>query len=130
MSCGLLVVDDEPDAFELFRQSFRREISAGEYDIRFAASGEEALRMLAADAADQGIPVLLDINMPGMNGLDLLCEVRKRWPHVPVIMVTAYGDAANRRQALDNGASDFVTKPVDFRELKSTLQRYRVAKGT
>ncbi|HYN38462.1 MAG TPA: response regulator [Rhodospirillales bacterium] len=120
--CRLLLVDDEPDAVELFRQSFRREIRGGEYDIRFAASGEEALAMLTVDGADGRILLLCDINMPGMSGLDLLREVRRRWPLLPVIMVTAYGDADNRRRALQNGASAFVTKPVDFEDLKKTLR--------
>ena len=129
MTCRLLVVDDEPDAIELFRQSFRRELRAGAYDIRFAASGEEALVLLAADAADGGILVLCDINMPGMSGFDLLCDVRRRWPWLTVIMVTAYGDADNRRRALDHGAADFITKPVDFDHLKETLSQHRTGEG-
>lgn len=122
--CRLLVVDDEPDAIDLFRQSFRREIRSGDYDIRFAASGEEALGLLAADGADDRILLLCDINMPGMSGLDLLRQVRNRWPHLPVIMITAYGDADSRRGALEKGAFDFVTKPVDFEALKTTLQQH------
>lgn len=120
----LLVVDDEPDAIELFRQSFRREIRRGDYDIRFAASGEEALGLLAADGVDDRILLLCDINMPGMSGLDLLCHVRSRWSHLPVIMITAYGDADSRRRALEKGAFDFVTKPVDFEALKTRLQQH------
>jgi CheY-like chemotaxis protein len=126
----LLLVDDEPDTIELFRQSFRREIRAGDYDIRFAASGEEALGLLAAEGADEHILLLCDINMPGMSGLDLLREARCRWPHLPVIMITAYGDADNRRRALENGASDFVTKPVDFGYLKKTLENHQTGKAT
>lgn len=125
----LLVVDDEPDAIELFRQSFRREIRAGAYDIRFAASGEEALVVLATDGAVASVLLLCDINMPGMSGLDLLRDVRIRWPSLPVIMVTAYGDADNRRRAFEHGAADFITKPVDFAHLKETLRHYRAGEG-
>ncbi len=129
MSHKLLVVDDEPDAIELFRQSFRREIRAGDYDIRFAAAGEDALRLLTAEGADDRILLLCDINMPGMSGLDLLCDVRTRWPRLPVIMITAYGDAENRRRALERGASAFVTKPVDFAQLKKTLRTFQAGEG-
>jgi CheY-like chemotaxis protein len=125
MTRRLFVVDDEPDAVELFRQSFRREIRSGQYDLRFAASAEDALALLTAESLDDRILLLCDINMPGMGGLDLLREVRSRWPLLPVIMITAYGDPDNRRRALQNGASDFITKPVDFEQLKQTLLGYQ-----
>jgi CheY-like chemotaxis protein len=121
MTVNLLLVDDEPDAIELFRQKFRRELRKGEISIRFATSGAAALGLLDANGASEPILLLSDINMPGMSGLELLAEVKRRWPALRVIMITAYGDAENRRRAMESGASDFVTKPVDFVQLKHTL---------
>lgn len=130
MTRRVLLVDDEPDAIELFRQSFRREIRANEYHICFAPSGEDAITLLATENADKRVLLLCDINMPGMGGLDLLCEVRRRWPQLPVIMITAYGDADNRRRALENGADAFVTKPVDFKYLKVILEKMQAGTVT
>jgi CheY-like chemotaxis protein len=121
MTVNLLLVDDEPDAIELFRQKFRGELRKGEISIRFATSGAAALDLLDANGTSEPILLLSDINMPGMNGLELLAETKRRWPTLRVIMITAYGDADNRRRALEAGASDFVTKPVDFALLKQTL---------
>ena len=129
MTANLLLVDDEPDAIELFRQSFWREIRRGEFAIQFARSGDEALRVLAVNGAADRIVLLSDINMPGMNGLDLLKEVKRHWPRLTVVMITAYGDAENRRRAIEYGASDFVTKPVDFGQLKQTLRQYAAGEG-
>jgi CheY-like chemotaxis protein len=129
MSLNLLLVDDEPDAIELFRQKFRRELRQGEYAIHFATSGAEALELIAANGMLQSILLLSDINMPGMSGLELLAEVKRRWPALQVIMITAYGDAENRRRAMEFGASDFVTKPVDFVELKHTLEVHAPGSG-
>ncbi|MBK8176541.1 MAG: response regulator [Rhodospirillales bacterium] len=129
MTVEVLLVDDEVDALELFRQSFRREIRRGELDIQFTTSGDEALAFLAGSHAAERFLVLSDINMPGMTGLDLLREAKQRWPRLVVIMVSAYGDADNRRRALDYGASDFVTKPVDFGDLKRTLEPYVAGDG-
>lgn len=124
MTVNVLLVDDEPDSIELFRQKFRRELRQGDYAVRFAQSGAEALEALSADGTLHPVVVLSDINMPGMSGLELLAEVRQRWPELSVIMITAYGDAENRRQALERGASDFVSKPVDFAELKDALKAH------
>ena len=121
MSVSILIVDDEPDIAELFRQRFRRETRQGTYVLHFAASGDEALTLLAHDIEPQLIVILSDINMPGMDGLTLLQEVKRRYPRLPVIMVTAYGDDERRRRAAEYGASDFITKPVDFDLLKSQL---------
>ena len=129
MRTCVLLVDDEIDAIELFRQSFRREIRRGELEIRFTTSGDKALELLAGREAAERFLVLSDINMPGMTGLELLREVKKRWPGLVVIMVSAYGDAENRRRAIDYGASDFVTKPVDFGHLKQTLGPYVAGDG-
>lgn len=124
MTTRVLLVDDEIDAIDLFRQSFRREIRRGELEIRFTTSGDKALELLAGSETAERFLVLSDINMPGMTGLELLREVKKRWPGLVVIMVSAYGDAENRRRAIDYGASDFVTKPVDFGYLRQTLGTY------
>src|SRR5204863_4748290 len=122
MSVSILVVDDEPDVADLFRQRFRREARQGTYVLHFAASGEEALDKLAGEIEPQLIVILSDINMPGMDGLALLREIKLRWPELPVMMVTAYGDGERRRRAGEYGATEFLTKPVDFEMLK---ERFR-----
>jgi CheY-like chemotaxis protein len=123
MGVSILVVDDEPDVPDLFRQRFRREARQGQYVLHFAASGEEALDQLADEIEPQLIVILSDINMPGMDGLELLREVKQRRPDLPVMMVTAYGDDERRRRAAEFGAAQFITKPVDFELLKSQLQQ-------
>jgi CheY-like chemotaxis protein len=126
MSFSILVVDDEPDVAEMFRQGFRREARQGTCVLHFAASGEEAL-----DKLESGIPeliaVLSDINMPGMDGLTLLGEIKMRRPDLPVMMVTAYDDDERRRRAGEYGASDLISKPVDFDLLKRELYRLSTA---
>jgi CheY-like chemotaxis protein len=121
MSVSILIVDDEPDVADLFRQCFRRETRQGTYVLHFAASGEEALDRLAGEIEPQLIVILSDINMPGMDGLELLRVVKERRPELPVMMVTAYGDDERRRRAAEYGAAEFVTKPVDFDQLKTRL---------
>jgi CheY-like chemotaxis protein len=123
VSVSILIVDDEPDVAELFRQRFRREVRQGFYVLHFADSGEEALRLLAEGIRPELIVILSDINMPGMDGLALLHEIRERWPELPVMMVTAYGDEERRRRATENGAAEFITKPVDFDFLKRQLRQ-------
>jgi CheY-like chemotaxis protein len=123
MSFSILVVDDEPDVAELFRQRFRREARQGTYVLHFAASGEEALDKLADGVRPELIVILSDINMPGMDGLSLLRTIKTRRPELPVMMVTAYGDEERRRQAEEAGARQFLTKPVDFDLLKQELRR-------
>jgi len=123
MSTSILVVDDEPDVAELFRQRFRREVRQGTYAMHFAASGEQALEKLVDGIEPTLIVILSDINMPGMDGLQLLTEIKKRHPDLPVMMVTAYGDDERRRRAAETGASEFLTKPVDFDQLKAQLQQ-------
>jgi CheY-like chemotaxis protein len=124
MSVSILIVDDEPDIAELFRQRFRREVREGGYVLHFAASGEDALVKLENGVSPQLIVILSDINMPGMDGLTLLREVKQRRPELPVIMVTAYGDEERRRLAAQYGAAQFVTKPVDFDHLKQQLRHF------
>jgi two-component system, response regulator, stage 0 sporulation protein F len=123
MAVSILVVDDEPDVAEMFRQRFRREARQGTYVIHFASSGAEALDRLAAEIAPELVVILSDINMPGMDGLTLLQEVKQRRPDLPVMMVTAYGDDERRRRADELGAAEFVTKPVDFDRLKERLRQ-------
>ena len=123
MTVSILVVDDEPDVAELFRQRFRREVRQGTYAMDFAASGEQALEKLVDGIEPTLIVILSDINMPGMDGLQLLTEIKKRHPDLPVMMVTAYGDDERRRRAAETGASQFLTKPVDFDQLKAQLQQ-------
>ena len=123
MSVSILVVDDEPDVAEMFRQRFRREARQGTYVLHFAGSGEEALDKLANGVRPELIVILSDINMPGMDGLTLLREIKQRRPDLPIMMVTAYGDDERRRRASEYGAAEFITKPVDFELLKRQLQR-------
>jgi CheY-like chemotaxis protein len=123
MSVSILIVDDEPDVAEMFRQRFRREARQGTYVLHFAASGEEALDKLENGVRPELIVILSDINMPGMDGLSLLREIKKQRPDLPVMMVTAYGDEERRRQAAEAGALQFLSKPVDFDLLKEELRR-------
>ena len=123
MRVSILVVDDESDVAELYRQRFRREVRQGTYAMHFANSGEDALGKLAGGVEPNLIAILSDINMPGMDGLDLLAEVKRHYPELPVMMVTAYGDDERRRRAKELGAVDFLSKPIDFELLKEQLGR-------
>ena len=123
MSVSILVVDDEADVADLFRQRFRREVREGTYVMHFANSGEMALEQLTMGVEPTLIVILSDINMPGIDGLILLGVIRQRFPDLPVIMVTAYGDDERRRRVSDLGAFEFLTKPVDFDHLRAQLRR-------
>jgi CheY-like chemotaxis protein len=123
VSVSILAVDDETDVAELFRQHFRREVRRGQYVLHFACSGEDALGQLAKGIEPQLIVILSDINMPGMDGLALLREIKRTRPDLPVMMVTAYGDDERRRRAREYGAAEFITKPVNFDVLKAQLRR-------
>lgn len=118
----ILVVDDETDIQPLFEQRFRREIRSGALQFTFANSGEQALALLG-EGQLEAVLILSDINMPGMSGLELLQHIRRKSPHRPptIMMITAYGDEENHRQAIALGADDFLTKPLDFNELKTKL---------
>src|ERR1700744_2395402 len=119
----ILVVDDEADVQPLFLQRFRREIKEHEIEFDFALSGEEALTYLK-DKHQEVVLILSDINMPGMSGIELLSKIRHDYDAPPpvVMMITAYGDDENRTQAMQNGANDFLTKPLDFNLLKEKLK--------
>ena len=121
MSALILVVDDEPDVADLFRQQFRREIRSARFAMEFAQSAPEALKVVEMVEDASLILILSDINMPGMDGLALLREIKHRRPELPVVMVTAYGDDERRRTAKELGAAAFLAKPVDFDRLKQHL---------
>ncbi len=127
MVVSILVVDDEADVAELFRQRFRREARQGIYVLHFAGSGGEALELLADEIEPTLLAVLSDINMPGMDGLELLGKIKQRFPDLPVMMVPAYGDDERRRKASDLGALDFLSKPGDFDRLKEQLHQLPTA---
>ena len=121
MTATILVVDDEPDVEALFRQQFRRDLKTGRFTMEFAPSAPDALARIAAITDPSLILILSDINMPGMSGLEMLPEVRARRPDVPVIMITAYGDAETRRKAIERGAVGLLTKPIDFALLRHEI---------
>ena len=123
MIVRVLVVDDEPDVEALFRQQFRREVRQGLYLLDFALSAEAALDKLDGCIGEQIILLVSDINMPGMNGLDLIPMVKARRPDLPVFMISAYGDPERVQTAMERGASKFLTKPVDFPQLKQDVSR-------
>ena len=112
-----LVVDDESDVALLFTQRFRRETRKGLVSLHFASSGPEALQFLRDREVDV-VLVLSDINMPGMTGLELLRVIKEEFPDLRVLMVTAYDDATMQEEALQYGAEGYLTKPLDFTELK------------
>ncbi len=128
MSLLILVVDDEPDVEILFRQQFRRDLRASRFTMEFAQSAPAALVAMSAAADASLILILSDINMPGMSGLELLPKAKAARPDVPIIMITAYGDADTKRKALEGGAEALLTKPIDFGALRAEIET-RVAKA-
>ncbi|MFZ0606157.1 MAG: response regulator [Xanthobacteraceae bacterium] len=121
MSFLILVVDDEPDVEVLFRQQFRRDLRAGRFTMEFAQSAPAAIETIRRAADASLILILSDINMPGMSGLELLPKAKELRPNVPVIMITAYGDAETKRKALERGADALLTKPIDFLALRGEI---------
>jgi CheY-like chemotaxis protein len=117
----VLVVDDEPDVEALFRQQFRRDLRAQRFVMDFANSAADALSRIASTIEQSLILILSDINMPGMTGLEMLPKVKEIRPDVPIIMITAYGDADTKRKALENGATGLLTKPIDFSLLREEI---------
>ncbi len=128
MNLLILVVDDEPDVEILFRQQFRRDLRAERFTMDFAQSGAQALEKISNAGDTSLILILSDINMPGMTGLDLLPQAKALRPDVPVIMITAYGDAETKRTALERGADALLTKPIDFPALRNEIDT-RVARA-
>ena len=122
MNLLILVVDDESDVELLFRQQFRHDLRAGRFTMEFAQSAPMALARII-DAGDRSLILILsDINMPGMSGLELLPKAKAMRPDVPIIMITAYGDAETKRKALESGAEALLTKPIDFGMLRSEIE--------
>ena len=121
MSVLVLVVDDEPDVEALFRQQFRRDLRAQRFVMDFAISATDALSRIATPIEQTLILILSDINMPGMTGLEMLPKAREIRPDVPIIMITAYGDAETRRKAIERGAVGLLTKPIDFALLRHEI---------
>ena len=121
MSILVLVVDDEPDVEALFRQQFRRDLRAERFVMDFANSAADALSRITSTIGQSLILILSDINMPGMTGLEMLPKVKEMRPEVPVIMITAYGDADTKRKALESGATGLLTKPIDFTLLREEI---------
>ena len=122
MNLLILVVDDEPDVEILFRQQFRRDLRADRFTMEFAQSAPTALQRIAEAGERSLILILSDINMPGMSGLELLPKAKTLRPDVPIIMITAYGDAETKRKALEHGADALFTKPIDFLELRNEIE--------
>ena len=121
MNMLILVVDDEPDVEVLFRQQFRRDLRNDRFTMEFAQSAPMALQRIT-DIGDRSLILILsDINMPGMSGLELLPKAKAARPDVPIIMITAYGDAETKRKALQDGAEALLTKPIDFETLRSEI---------
>src|SRR5574342_1248866 len=121
MNLLVLVVDDEPDVELLFRQQFRHDLRAGRFTMEFAQSAPTALQRIGDASGVSLILILSDINMPGMSGLELLPKAKAARPDVPVIMITAYGDADTMAKALEGGAEALFTKPIDFGMLRSEI---------
>ena len=124
MQLLILVVDDEPDVEALFRQHFRRDLRDGRFAMEFAPSAPAALQCISDAGSASLILILSDINMPGMSGLELLPKAKAVRPDVPIIMITAYGDADTKRKALESGADALFTKPIDFGMLRSEIDTH------
>nr|WP_249132960.1 response regulator [Bradyrhizobium sp. AUGA SZCCT0177] len=117
----VLVVDDEPDVEALFRQQFRKDLRAQRFVMDFVSSAADALARIGSTIEHSLILILSDINMPGMTGIEMLPKVKEIRPDVPVIMITAYGDAETRRKAIAGGAIGLLTKPIDFALLRDEI---------
>lgn len=118
----ILIVDDERDVETLFRQKFRKEIRKNQLELNFAFSGNEALEILQRKNPPEVVYVFSDINMPGMTGLELLEKIKAMFPHITVSMISAYGDNENYNKAMNSGAKEFFTKPIDFESLREEIR--------
>ena len=114
-------MDDEKDVELLFKQKFRKEVKSKKLELVFAFSGQEALDLLETNDPPKVVYIFSDINMPGMTGLELLDIVRQRYPNIKVSMISAYGDQQNYEKAIQSGAKEFFTKPIDFDSLKKEI---------
>ena len=123
MSTYIVVVDDEPDVEGMFRQHFRRDLRSGRFRMEFALSATAALEHVEAIPDPSLILILSDINMPGMTGFEMLPKVKSQRPHVPVIMITAYGDDATKKRAVELGAAGLLSKPIDFSLLRQEIEQ-------
>jgi CheY-like chemotaxis protein len=123
MSIIILVVDDESDMEMLFRQQFRRDLRAGRFRMEFATSAPRALEIIEASDMCDILLLFSDINMPGMNGLELLSRVKAARPELPVIIITAYGDMETRQRSLAGGAEGLLPKPIDFVALRAEVEQ-------
>ena len=124
-----LVVDDERDVEMLFKQKFRREIRKGNLELEFAFSGEEAMELLESTQPPDVVYIFSDINMPGMSGFDLLEKVKTQYPQIEVSMISAYGDSENYKKAIDSGAKEFYTKPINFDSIKQEVKDHLEEQG-
>jgi YesN/AraC family two-component response regulator len=120
----IMIVDDERDVEILFRQQFRKEVREGRVDLCYAFSGEEALEYLGSLSPPDVVCMLSDINMPGINGLELLRAVKDKYPQIRVSMITAYGDEHNFNAAMSTGAEHYFTKPIDFVQIKKDMLNF------
>jgi len=118
-----LVVDDERDVEMLFRQKFRKEIRSGLIELEFAFSGQDALDRLLNTQPPDVMYIFSDINMPGMSGLEMLEKIKSQFPQIQVSMISAYGDDDNYNRAINSGAKEFFTKPIDFSSLKMEIEQ-------
>ena len=125
----LVVVDDEEDIQWLFEKQFRKEIKSEMVGLQCLRSGKVALEYLDQSPPGENGIMLVDINMPGMSGLELLKTVKEQYAHLPVFMITAYNNAQNLRTAYQYGADDFISKPIDFVSLKQKILRYFMSHG-
>lgn len=123
MSTYIVVVDDEPDVEEMFKQQFRRDLRSGRFVMEFALSAAAALDKVKTIPDPSLILILSDINMPGMSGLEMLPKMKAERPNVPVIMITAYGDEATRTRAAELGATGLLPKPIDFCLLRHEIDQ-------
>lgn len=124
----LIVVDDEQDVQILFKQKFRKEIKSGEMNIYFAFNGHSALELVEKLEHPEGYLVLTDINMPEMNGIELLEKIKNKYPKLKVVMITAYGDEHNFNMAKELGADEYFTKPLEFDSLKTKISNLLTTK--
>jgi CheY-like chemotaxis protein len=124
MALRILIVDDEADVELLFRQRMRKAVREGLLQLEFAFSGEEAIQLLNSNEHTDVALILSDINMPGMSGYELLEKIKSAHPSMKVVMVTAYGDEQYREKARQLGADDFITKPIDFKQIEDIIQSF------